>query len=574
MIDILDEMKEKVVVVGLAHKQNPVQQANDSLNELAVLCESAGAKVVYSMLQIRPFIDSSCYIGKGKAEELAIICKELLANTVVFDDSLTYSQRNKLEKILNLKVLDRTQVILDIFAQRARSNEGKLQVELAQLKYLLARLIGKGTALSKLGGGIGTRGPGEQKLEVEKRLIKKRIQTITKELGKIIEHRYQQRQLRSENDIFTFSIVGYTNAGKTTLFNKLANLNSKTSNKLFTTLDPLIRRVKLPSGIDILISDTVGFIHKLPPELISAFKATLEEITYSDALIHVVDISNPEPESRIESVERILQEINADNKTKLLVFNKIDNENSISKINYLRKKYPDAVFISSKSGENIEILLQHLENIILNSWKLYNIKLSFIIAIIFHLIIMLIKIPEATHYIGQEPQKNVIILKKITPIAAQPRYIEPIKKYRTLPIPDPTPEEPEVIKENKIIEPKEYLFASSSGNDLFVNYQIPSNYQDIPVRIIEKGELAVLIHKVEAEYPEEARRARIEGVVILEAVINKDGTVGEIEIIKSAHPSLDEASIKAVKQYKFIPGKINGKPVRSFFTVSITFTLH
>lgn len=202
-------------------------------------------------------------------------------------------------------------------------------------------------------------------------------------------------------------------------------------------------------------------------------------------------------------------------------------------------------------------------------------KISIMLAIILHIIIFLIKIPETTHYISQETNKNITILKKITPKFTKPQYIEPTTtKFRTLPIPDPTPDEPEPIREKKIIEPKDSIIADSTGSDLFVSYQTPSNYQDIPVRIQEKGELPVLIHKAEAEYPEEARRARIEGVVILEAVINKDGTVGEVEIIKSAHKSLDEASIKAVKQYKFIPGKINGKPVRCFFTVSITFTLH
>lgn len=202
-------------------------------------------------------------------------------------------------------------------------------------------------------------------------------------------------------------------------------------------------------------------------------------------------------------------------------------------------------------------------------------KISIILAIILHIIIFIIKLPETTHYITQETNRNITILKRITPKFTKPQYIEPTtKKFRTLPIPDPTPDEPEPIREKKIIELKDSIIADSTESDLFVNYQTPSNYQDIPVHIKEKGELAVLIYKVEAEYPEEARRARIEGVVILEAVINKDGTVGEIEILKSAHKSLDEASIKSVKQYRFIPGKINGKPVRSFFTVSITFTLH
>lgn len=381
---ILEKKKEKVVIIGLVHKHNLLSEAEESLEELKVLCQSAGAEVVYLVLQVRQSIDPAFYIGRGKAEELSLICKEFSADTAVFDEPLTASQRNNLEKILNVKVLDRVQIILDIFAQRARSNEGKLQVELAQLKYSLARLIGKGTELSRLGAGIGTRGPGEQKLEVDKRLIKKRIQIITKELDKVIKHRSQQRQIRSQNDIFTFSIVGYTNAGKTTLFNKLTQVNSQASNQLFTTLDPLIRRVRLPSGINILISDTVGFIHKLPPELISAFKATLEEITFSSALIHVVDISNPQPESQMQSVNDILKEINAYDKIKILVFNKIDSENVSLQRNYLMRKYPDAVFISAKTGENLDALIQKMENVTLNSWSLYKIKLPFAAMEILH----------------------------------------------------------------------------------------------------------------------------------------------------------------------------------------------
>lgn len=385
-MNILEDKKEKVVIVGFVHKHSPLSDAEESLEELKILCQSAGAEVVYSVLQVRKTIDPASYIGRGKAEELSLICKEFAADTAVFDEPLTASQRNNLEKTLNVKVLDRTQIILDIFAQRARSNEGKLQVELAQLKYSLARLVGKGTELSRLGGGIGTRGPGEQKLEMDKRLIKKRIQIITKELDKVIKHRNQQRQNRSENNIFTFSIVGYTNAGKTTLFNKLTQVDSKASDQLFTTLDPLIRKVRLPSGTNILISDTVGFIHKLPQELISAFKATLEEITFSSALIHIVDISNSQPESQMQSVNDILKEINANDKVKILVFNKIDNEKVMHKKNYLMRNYPDAIFISAKTGENLNTLIQKMENVTLNSWSLYKIKLPFTAMEILHLI--------------------------------------------------------------------------------------------------------------------------------------------------------------------------------------------
>jgi GTP-binding protein HflX len=409
MIDLLNSKKERVVIVGLAHRLNPVSEAQDSLDELALLCDSAGAEVVYSTLQTRQAIDPASYIGKGKAYEIAAICHELSADTVVFDEPLTASQRRNLEKILNIKVLDRTQVILDIFAQRARSSEGKLQVELAQLKYMLANLAGKGTELSRLGGGIGTRGPGEQKLEVDKRRIKNRIKIITSELNKIIKNRDQQRQARFDNEIHTFSIVGYTNAGKTTLFNKLTQLDNKASNKLFTTLDTLIRKITLPGGISVLISDTVGFINKLPPELVSAFKATLEEITYSSALIHVVDLSASNVEAKIASVDKILTEINADNKTKLLVFNKIDIEPNANKRNYLLKKYPDALFVSAKTGENIDLLLHRLESIVINSWSSYDVRLPFTAMELIH------KIYENSSVKQKKTLKNSVKLNILAP---------------------------------------------------------------------------------------------------------------------------------------------------------------
>ena len=372
MIEV-NTKKERAIVVGLAHKHNPLLAEQDSLEELKTLCDSAGAEVLLSILQERFSRDPATYIGKGKAEELKVLCDETDADIIVFDEPLTATQRYNLEKILTIKVLDRTQIILDIFAQRARSKEGKLQVELAQLKYTGSRLIGKGTELSRLGGGIGTRGPGEQKLEADKRRIRKRIQIVNKELDSIRKYRLQQRQLRNDNEIFTFSLVGYTNAGKSTLFNLLTSQYSTASDKLFTTLDPLIRKVLLPHNTHILLSDTVGFIHKLPQELLTAFKATLEEVVFSSALIHVIDASHPQLEAHIESVNKILEEIHAEDKNRLLVFNKMDLPEAQIKNTLLQKYYPDALFLSAKDNENIDGLRQRLENIALHSWLLVHI---------------------------------------------------------------------------------------------------------------------------------------------------------------------------------------------------------
>jgi GTPase len=369
----LNHNKERVIVIGLAHKYNPLYAVQDSLEELKVLCESAGAEVLFSVIQERTSRDPAYYIGKGKAEELHLLSEEIGADSAVFDEPLTATQRHNLENIFQIKILDRTQIILDIFAQRARSKEGKLQVELAQLKYTASRLIGKGTQLSRLGGGIGTRGPGEQKLESDKRRIRKRIQTINKELDTIRKYRSQQRQLRNDNEICTFSLVGYTNAGKSTLFNLLTSHHSAASSTLFTTLDPLIRKVVLPHTATILLSDTVGFIHKLPQELLTAFKATLEEVVFSSALLHIIDASSPHMNEHIDSVNKILEEILVQDKHKILVFNKMDLPEAQQKQSMLQNAYPDALFISAKNHENIDSLHKRLETIALNEWLLLHI---------------------------------------------------------------------------------------------------------------------------------------------------------------------------------------------------------
>ncbi|MBM3285348.1 MAG: GTPase HflX, partial [Candidatus Aminicenantes bacterium] len=273
---------EKAILVHLTTSRKEKEAAEESMTELANLAAAAGAHVVEKIFQYRPRISPRYFIGEGKAEELGRVGEELEANLIIFDHNLTPIQQRSLEEKTQTKVIDRTQLILDIFAQRARSNEGKLQVELAQLNYLLPRLVGKGIALSRLGAGIGTRGPGEKKLEEDRRRIVDRISRIRREIRSIQERRENQRKSRRESPIPTVSLVGYTSAGKSTLFNQLCNENVPTSPTLFATLDPVLRRVEFSDGLYFFLSDTVGFVRKLPVELVSSFRATLEEIKEAD----------------------------------------------------------------------------------------------------------------------------------------------------------------------------------------------------------------------------------------------------------------------------------------------------
>ena len=299
-------------------------EVKDSLEELANLALTAGAKVVESIVQFKDKRDPRFFVGKGKIMELAALCQKEGINLVIFDEPLTPSQVRNIEERVGQKVIDRNQLILDIFARRARSKEGKLQVELAQLNYLLPRLAGKGLYLSQLGGGIGTRGPGETKLEFDRRKIKSRIAKIRRQIQKIIIFRQQQRKRRESRLLPLASLVGYTNAGKTTLFNFLTNSDAPTSNNLFNTLDPLIRRLRLPNGQLCLLSDTVGFIRKLPHELIAAFRATLEEAKKADLLINVTDISDPNYFEQYKEVIKVLESLSITQRPIINVLNKID----------------------------------------------------------------------------------------------------------------------------------------------------------------------------------------------------------------------------------------------------------
>ena len=315
---------EKAILVGVESPGGDPGQAGYSLEELVRLTDTAGAVVLQQMTQRRDKPHAATFLGKGKVEDLAALCKELTADLVIFDRELSPAQARNLEEVTCVRVIDRTQLILDIFARRARTREGKLQVELAQLNYLMPRLIGRGTQLSRLGGGIGTRGPGETKLEVDRRRIRKRIADLNAEIQELKKHRDLLRRGRKEIPLPLVALVGYTNAGKSTLLKKLTGADVLVEDKLFATLDPTTRRVTLPNNESILLTDTVGFIQKLPHHLVAAFRATLEEVVEADLLLHVVDASHPNMEGQIEAVTRVLESLGAAVKPCIMVYNKID----------------------------------------------------------------------------------------------------------------------------------------------------------------------------------------------------------------------------------------------------------
>jgi GTP-binding protein HflX len=323
------------------------------MNELAGLAEAAGAAVVLKIIQERPTPDPSTFIGSGKLDELARECVRFSADVVIFDNELTPAQLRQIEERVNRKVVDRTQLILDIFARRARTREGKWQVELAQLKYLLPRLIGSGTVLSRLGGGIGTRGPGETKLETDRRRIRQRIHAISSEIDSIRVRRRHARVRRRKASVPLVALVGYTNAGKTTLFNLLTRESAEASNALFVTLDPLVRQVSLPDKRQLLVSDTVGFIDRLPHTLVAAFRATLEQVAEADLILHVIDAASPEREQHVEAVRKVLEEVGADQVARLDVFNKCDLLES-GEADRLQRAHPEALFISALKGSGRE----------------------------------------------------------------------------------------------------------------------------------------------------------------------------------------------------------------------------
>lgn len=364
----VDADHDRVLIVGLMTSEMTPLQFQDNLLELARLVDTAGGDVLQTIQQKRSRIHPQTVVGEGKVQEIALTAQTLGVNLVIFDRDLSPSQVRNLEMQIGIRVVDRTEVILDIFAQRAQSRAGKLQVELAQLEYMQPRLAGRGRTMSRLGGGIGTRGPGETKLETERRAIGQRISRLQKEVDQLQAHRSRLRQRRQHQEVPSVALVGYTNAGKSTLLNALTNAEVYTADQLFATLDPTTRRLVIPHGEtdehqEILITDTVGFIHELPASLMDAFRATLEEVTEADALLHLVDLSHPAWLRHIRSVREILAQMPITPGPALVVFNKIDEADSET-LALAREEFPLAVFISASQRLGLETLRHRLAQLI------------------------------------------------------------------------------------------------------------------------------------------------------------------------------------------------------------------
>jgi GTPase len=356
--------QEKAILVGVAAGARQRFRTESSVEELGLLVESAGARVVGTLIQERKRKDPATLIGRGKVEEVARVSTERAADVVVFDDELSPAQQRNVEETVDRKTVDRTQLILDIFARRARTREGRLQVELAQLDYMLPRLTGKGVLLSRLGGGIGTRGPGETKLETDRRRIRQRIQNVKREIEKVRRTRHTRREARQRAQAPVVALVGYTNAGKSTLFTALTRERTEISDQLFMTLDPLVRRIRVGAGKDALVVDTVGFIQKLPHALVAAFRATLEEVVEADLLLHVMDAAADDVEDREAAVDGVLREIGAGERPRIAVLNKSDKV-APERAKGLQAARPGSVVVSALSGDGLDELgtaiARHLE---------------------------------------------------------------------------------------------------------------------------------------------------------------------------------------------------------------------
>jgi len=368
---------ERAILVNVAVTKAEKNEAAESVEELAGLAVAAGAEVAGRIFQVRPRLNPRWLVGEGKVEEIAHAAREADADMVIFDRNLNASQQQNLEEEIKVKVVDRTQLILDIFAQRARTNEGKLQVELAQLSYQLPRLRGKGLSLTQQGAGIGTRGPGEKKLEVDRRRITDRITRLKRDIDGLGRRRSSQRESRRESPVPTVSLVGYTSAGKSTLFNMLAEEKRYTSSNLFSTLDPLLRRVSLPDGTFFFLTDTVGFIRKLPVELVTSFRATLEEVGEADCICHVVDAASPAAEHQLASVEAILADLGVADVPVVKILNKIDLLADEERTLLLRRnadRETRTIAISARTGEGVPDLLRRLREVLFGGYKLYYIR--------------------------------------------------------------------------------------------------------------------------------------------------------------------------------------------------------
>lgn len=355
-LELQEKRVERAVLIGLScHSFRAEENADEqTLAELAALVETAGAQPVARMLQTRPAPDAKTFIGEGKVEEVRQMAEANDAELIIFDNELSPSQMRVLEEQTGRTILDRSALILDIFAQRARTGEGKLQVELAQYQYILPRLAGLGHAMSRLGGGIGTRGPGESKLESDRRHIRRRIDKLRADLEQVRQVRAVQRRQRKKTELPMVAIVGYTNAGKSTLLNQLTDAGIEANDRLFDTLDPTTRKKRISDTQEILLSDTVGFIRKLPHHLVSAFKATLEELAYADLLLHVVDVSDPDWQIQVETVEQVIAQLGAQEIPRVMVYNKADKCEELPAVR-------DGVLFSAKTGEGTQALLEAIE---------------------------------------------------------------------------------------------------------------------------------------------------------------------------------------------------------------------
>ena len=363
---------EQVLLVGVGSKvSNHDWSVADSLEELSHLAKTAGTRVVGTLTQKLDTPSPTYYVGKGKIAELIRLREQTQYDTVIFDDELSPRQQRNLEEVLGVKVIDRTALILDIFARKARTHEGKLQVELAQHEYLLPRLIGQWSHLERLGGGIGTRGPGESQLETDRRLIRKRINLLQQKIESVRKQRALYRRRRKEIGTPIVALVGYTNAGKSTLFNTLSKASVEVEDKLFSTLDPVTRRLTLPTGERFLMTDTVGFIHKLPPSIIAAFRATLEELDEADLLLHIVDITHKNAANQVVTVEKILGELNLEKEPRITVFNKLDlpldgeaEFKALSAVPHFEEEFVlpnhNVALISAVEGWGIDMLLDKM----------------------------------------------------------------------------------------------------------------------------------------------------------------------------------------------------------------------
>lgn len=419
----LQVMSERAILIGMEWGRNDsLWTVDDSLEELKQLADTAGATVIKKFIQKRPKPDPAFFIGRGKVQELALYAQQENIDLCIFDDELSPAQQRNIESVMGIRILDRTALILDIFAQRARTNEGKLQVELAQLQYTLPRIMGKGLMLSRLGGGIGTRGPGETKLEVDRRRIRDRIAFIKDQIEKVKAVRSLHRSKRKKNNVFEVSLVGYTNAGKSTLLNTLTNSDIYAKDQLFATLDPTTRQLTLPNKQEIIITDTVGFIQRLPHQLIAAFRSTLEVVTEADLLVHVIDVSHELYKEQAAAVHEVLKEIGAETKPVITVYNKIDKLPPDSKLADRLALEEDTVCISAAKKLNLETLQQMIES------HLKSKAVEVTLCIPYAEAAKAAQLHETANVLEQEYTENGAVMKVILPVEDLEAYNEYILK--------------------------------------------------------------------------------------------------------------------------------------------------